>query len=86
MHRVVPFRAAFYNTCYFFQLIFLYNFILTICLFPAAGFAVALLFLLLFYKLKTKDVQIMAQYNNGQISKEEAEAILAAKYGPAGER
>ena len=42
--------------------------------------------LLVGYKLRTKDVQVMSQYNNGQISKDEAEAILAAKYGPAGER
>ena len=56
------------------------------CLFPAAGFAIALAILLIGYKLRTKDVQVMSQYNNGQISREEAEAILAAKYGPAGER
>ena len=56
------------------------------CLFPAAGFAIALAILLIGYKLRTKDVQVMSQYNNGQISKAEAEAILAAKYGPAGER
>ena len=55
------------------------------CLFPAAGFAAALVILLLFYKLRTKDVQVMAQYNNGQLSREEAEALLAEKYGPAGE-
>jgi hypothetical protein len=35
--------------------------------------------------LRTKDVQVMSQYNNGEISKAEAEALLAAKYGPAGE-
>lgn len=56
------------------------------CLFPAAGFAIALVILLLFYKLRTKDVQIMSQYNNGELSKEEAEAILSPQYGPAGER
>ena len=39
-----------------------------------------------FYKLRTKDVQVMSQYNNGQISKEEAESKLAEKYGPAGEK
>jgi len=55
------------------------------CLFPAVGFAIALVILLLFYKLKTQDVQIMAQYNNGQISREEADALLAEKFGPAGE-
>ena len=56
------------------------------CLFPAAGFALALVILLLGYKLRTKDVQVMSQYNNGEITKAEAEALLAAKYGPAGER
>lgn len=55
------------------------------CLFPAVGFAIALVILLLFYKLRTKEVQIMALYNNGEISKEEAERSLLGKYGPAGE-
>lgn len=55
------------------------------CLFPALGFAVALAILLLFYKLRSKDVQIMSRYNNGELSREEAEALLAEKYGPAGE-
>ena len=54
------------------------------CLLPAAGFAVALVILLAFYKLRSCDVQTMSRYNNGQISQEEAEALLAAKYGPAG--
>lgn len=56
------------------------------CLLPAAGYAVALVMLMVFYKLRSKDVQIMSQYNNGQITKVEAEAVLAFKYGPAGER
>jgi len=56
------------------------------CLFPAVGFAVALVLLLLFYKLRTKDVQVMARFNNGEISREEAEALLAEKYGPAGDK
>jgi hypothetical protein len=30
-------------------------------------------------------VQIMSQFNNGDLSKEEAEALLGEKYGPAGE-
>ena len=55
------------------------------CLLPAVGFAIALVILLLGYKLRTKDVQTMAKYNNGEITKEEAEALLAKKYGPAGE-
>lgn len=55
------------------------------CLLPAVGFAIALVILALFYKLRTKDVQVMALYNNGEMSKEEAEAALVEKYGPAGE-
>ena len=55
------------------------------CLFPAVGFAIALVILLLFYKLRTNEVQVMSLYNNGEISKEEAEASLKDKYGPAGE-
>lgn len=55
------------------------------CLFPALGFAIALVILLAFYKLRTKDVQVMSRYNNGQISREEAEGLLAQKYGPAGQ-
>ncbi len=56
------------------------------CLFPALGFAIALVILLTFYKLRTKDVQVMSKFNNGQISREEAENLLAGKYGSAGER
>lgn len=52
---------------------------------PAIGFVLALIVLKLFYKLRAKDVQTMAQYNNGEISKEEAEKLLAEKYGPAAE-
>ncbi len=55
------------------------------CLLPAVGFAIALVILLLFYKLRTKEVQVMSLYNNGKISKAEAEAALAEKYGPAGD-
>ena len=55
------------------------------CLFPAAGFAVALVILLLFYKLRAKDVQVMSQYNNREIDKETAEALLVEKYGTAGD-
>ena len=54
------------------------------CFLPAAGFAIALVILGLFYKLRTKDVQVMSQYNNGKITREEAESKLAEKYGPAG--
>ena len=41
-------------------------------------------FLLLFYKLKTKDVQVMSQYNNGQISQEDGRKLCRqelAEYG-----
>ena len=55
------------------------------CLLPAAGFALTLAILLLFYKLRSADVQTMSRYNNGEISKAEAEALLAEKYGAAGE-
>lgn len=55
------------------------------CLFPAVGFGIALVILLLFYKLRTKDVQVMSRYNSGELTKEEAEALLAAQYGPAGD-
>ena len=50
---------------------------------PAVGFAIGLIILRCFYKLRAKDVQIMSQYNNGEISKEEAESLLADKYGQA---
>jgi sugar (glycoside-pentoside-hexuronide) transporter len=55
---------------------------LCMTVFPAIGLAIGLL-LLRTYKLRDKDVQIMAKYNNGLINKEEADAQLAAKYGPA---
>jgi len=51
-------------------------------IFPAIG-ALLSLILLRFYKLRDKDVQVMAKYNNGEISKEEAEEHLYAKYGSA---
>ena len=54
------------------------------CFLPAAGYALALVVLFTFYKLRTKDVQVMSQYNNGEISREEAESKLADKYGRAG--
>ena len=55
------------------------------CLLPAAGFALALVILLAFYQLRSRDVQTMSRYNNGEISKAEAEALLQKKYGKAGE-
>lgn len=48
---------------------------------PAVGFAVAIIILLMFYKLRTKDVKIMAQYNNGEINANVAEELLGEKYG-----
>ena len=51
---------------------------------PVVGFAIALVLLLCFYKLRSKDVQVMGKYNKGEITREEAEAVLAEKYGPAG--
>ncbi len=56
------------------------------CLLPAVGFAVAAVILLMFYKLRSTDVQVMAMYNNGEIDKNEAESRLMKKYGPAGEK
>ena len=55
------------------------------CLFPAVGFAIALVILISFYKLRTKEVQVMSLYNNGEMTKAEAEAVLKEKYGSAGE-
>ena len=51
-------------------------------LLPSVGILLALA-LLYFYKLRDKDVQIMAQYNDGHLTKEEADEKLASKYGPA---
>lgn len=55
-------------------------------LIPTAGYILALILMLVCYKLRDKDVQVMSEYNNGEISKQEADAQLAAKYGPAPER
>lgn len=53
------------------------------CLLPAIGFTVALLLLIFFYKLRDKDVQEMARFNNGEISKQEAESVLEGRFGNA---
>ena len=53
-------------------------------LLPALG-TVLMLGLLSKYKLRDKDVQIMAKFNMGEISKEEAEVHLLRKFGPAAE-
>ncbi len=54
-------------------------------LLPAAGFTVAVIILLIFFKLRTGDVQTMSKYNNGEIGKEEAEKELGDKFGNAAE-
>jgi len=46
---------------------------------PAAGALLALV-PLLFYKLRDKDVQVMARCNSGDISREEAERLLGGRY------
>jgi len=55
------------------------------CLLPACGFAVALVLLRVFYRLRSDDVQVMSRYNNGEISREEADAQLCERYGAAAE-
>lgn len=51
----------------------------TYTLVPAIGSALALI-PLFFYKLRDKDVRVMAQYNSGEITREAAEALLSRKY------
>ena len=53
------------------------------CLLPAIGFTIALLLLIFFYRLHDRDVQEMARFNNGEISREEAEGMLEARFGKA---
>ncbi|MDR1540409.1 MAG: glycoside-pentoside-hexuronide (GPH):cation symporter [Clostridiales bacterium] len=53
---------------------FLYSF------FPIIGNTVCLCILALFFKLRDKDIRIMVRCNNGEITREEAEASLARKY------
>lgn len=48
-------------------------------IFPIFGLVIALI-LWNFYKLKDKDVQVMADCNSGKITKEEAEQLLSRKY------
>ena len=48
---------------------------------PTIGYIVGIIVLLLFYKLRDPDVQIMAKYNNKEISFEEANAKLGEKFG-----
>ena len=47
----------------------------TYILVPSIGLAITS-FIYLFYKLRDKDVQVMARYNAGEITREEAEAQL----------
>ena len=42
--------------------------------------AVAYILLLCFYKLRSKDVALMAKYNAGEITREECDAQLSRKY------
>ena len=46
---------------------------------PVIGMMISTVFYL-FYKLNDKDVQIMAKCNSGEITREEAEALLSRKY------
>lgn len=55
---------------------------LCMTIFPAIGSAVAAL-ALRFYKLRDRDVQIMASYCAGEIDRTEAESHLSARYGAA---
>lgn len=47
---------------------------------PIIGLVIALI-IWAFYKLNDKDVQIMADYNVGKITRDEAEKLLSRKYG-----
>ena len=49
------------------------------CVMPLIGFGIALV-ILRFYKLNDHDVQLMTKVNNGQMSREEAEAKMRHKY------
>jgi probable glucitol transport protein GutA len=55
---------------------------LCLTIFPSIG-AIISVSALLFYKLRDRDVQVMARYNSREISKEEAEKALAIRYGVA---
>lgn len=49
------------------------------CIMPLIGFGVAIV-ILHFYKLNDHDVELMTKVNNGQMSREEAEAQMKHKY------
>jgi hypothetical protein len=40
----------------------------------------------LFYKLRDDSMQLMSKYNAGELSREEAEKVLAGRFGKAGLR
>ena len=46
---------------------------------PGLGYLASFVIIVVLYKLKDKDVEVMAKYNNGEISKEEATALLTNK-------
>lgn len=48
---------------------------------PVIGYAIALAVLLIGYKLRDDSVQVMAKYNSGEITYEEAVAVLGDKFG-----
>lgn len=48
---------------------------------PAIGYILGIIILLVFYKLRVGDVQIMAKYNNNEISYDEANKLLGDKFG-----
>ncbi|MCR5278180.1 MAG: MFS transporter [Lachnospiraceae bacterium] len=50
-------------------------------LLPAGGFALALLVLIIFYRLKSKDVQTMSELNNGRKLDSQTVNALETKYG-----
>ena len=47
---------------------------------PCISMTAAVIFLMLFYKLSSKDAEIMARVNRGELSREEAESMLSRKY------
>ncbi|MBP5159185.1 MAG: MFS transporter [Lachnospiraceae bacterium] len=53
---------------------------LVFTIFAAIGPVISIPVLLIFYKLRDKDVEIMSQYNNREISREECDRRLSRKY------
>lgn len=47
---------------------------------PCIASAVSLVFLMIFYKLKSKDAEIMGKVNRGEMTREEAESLLSREY------